>query len=324
VEVVQFNIAEYKCPCCRRRVVAKHPECPMQGRFGVRMLSLIVFLQIFMRGVTRKVPAFLRYQNDMDLSPASCSNILSRIGKVCQKEYDGLKERIRKSTVVYVDETSISVMGKRYWIWIFRTGGEVFVAIRKSRGGQVLEEVLGIEWEGVIVCDGWRAYRRLEKATLQRCWSHLIREAKDQEDTVAGRHLYQKLVLMFKEIKAFKKSESDDDMRQVKHDELMAELKKLTAYYRRYPYLSKLLTYIENGGSEWFTCILRENVEPTNNFAEQSLREMVILRNIIGAIRSENVSKYENTCSLFATWKLKKEDAFANLKKIISKQYCMS
>lgn len=122
----------------------------------------------------------------------------------------------------------------------------------------------------------------------------------------------------------FKKSEPDDGMRQVKHDELMTELMKLTAYYRRYPYLNKLLTYIENGGSAWFTCILHEDVEPTNNFAEQSLREMVILRNIIGAIRSENVSKYENTCSLFATWKLKKEDAFANLKRIISKQYCMS
>jgi len=100
--------------------VAKHPGCPKQGRFGVRMLSLIVFLQIFMRGVIWKVPAFLKYQNGMDLSPASCSNILARIGKVCQKEYDGLKERIRKSSVVYVDETSISVMGRKYWIWIFR------------------------------------------------------------------------------------------------------------------------------------------------------------------------------------------------------------
>ncbi len=159
VDVIQFNIAEYKCPYCRRKVVAKHPQCPRQGRFGVRMLALTVFLQIFMRGVTGKVPAFLGYQNGMDLSPASCSNILARIGKVCQSEYDGLKEGIRKSSVVYVDETSISVMGKRYWIWIFRTGCGVFVAIRKLRGGKVLEEVLGADWEGVIVCDGWGAYR---------------------------------------------------------------------------------------------------------------------------------------------------------------------
>ena len=88
--------------------------------------------------------------------------------------------------------------------------------------------------------------------------------------------------------------------------------------------MSKLLTYIENGGSDWFTCVLHEDAEPTNNFAEQSLREIVVLRNIIGAIRSKNVSKYENTCSLFATWRLKKEDAFANLMGIISNQYCMS
>ncbi|MEA1924488.1 MAG: hypothetical protein U9M95_01320 [Candidatus Altiarchaeota archaeon] len=102
-EAIQFNISEYKCPSCGKKGVAKHPECPKQGRFGVRMLSLIVFLQIFMRGVTRKVPAFLKYQNGMNLSPASCSNILSRIGRVCQSEYDELKERIRKSSVVHAN-----------------------------------------------------------------------------------------------------------------------------------------------------------------------------------------------------------------------------
>jgi hypothetical protein len=315
---------EYKCPHCGKHVIAKHPECPKQGRFGVRMLSLIVFLQIFMRGVTRKVPAFLRYQNGINLTPASCSNILSRIGKVCQQEYEKLKENIRKSSVVYTDETSISVMGKRHWVWIFRTGSNALVVIRKSRGGQVLEEVLGENWKGIMVCDGWRAYGRLENATLQRCWSHLIREVKALEGTVPGRHFYKRLLAMFKEIKAFKSNKPGEDIRRVKHDEFMAELKGLTTYYRRYSYMSKLLTYIENGGSDWFTCVLHEDVEPTNNFAEQSLREIVVLRNIIGAIRSKNVSKYENTCSLFATWRLKKEDAFANLKKIISNQYCMS
>ncbi|MBI4438601.1 transposase, partial [Candidatus Woesearchaeota archaeon] len=36
----------------------------------------------------------------------------------------------------------------------------------------------------------------------------------------------------------------------------------------------------------WFTCIKHENVEPTNNNAEQAIRETVIVRKIIGAFRS--------------------------------------
>jgi transposase len=324
VEVVQYNISEYDCPGCGKKVVARNPECPRQGRFGVRFLSLIVFLQIFMRGVSRKIPSFLEYQNGVKVTPATCSNILERIAGVCQQEYDELKKKIRKEPVVYVDETSISVMGKTHWIWVFRAEKEVVLAIRASRGSKVLEEILGKEYNGVVVCDGWSAYNMLRSAMLQRCWAHLIREAKEYACTVRGKHLFKKLTSMFKEIKAFKETKPIEETRKQKYDQMTTELDRLIKYYRRYPELHKILTYLENGGKNWFTCLLYENVEPTNNNAEQALREMVTLRNIIGAIRSQKLFKYENTCSLFATWKLKKENTYQNLKKIITQKYCMS
>ena len=61
-------------------------------------------------------------------------------------------------------------------------------------------------------------------------------------------------------------------------------------------HLEKLITDIENGGNNWFTCVLYGNVEPTNNFAEQTIRESVIVRKIIGAFISENGAASCKTC----------------------------
>ena len=47
-------------------------------------------------------------------------------------------DKIRGAKVLYVDETSIKVQGKKYWIWAFTTPVETFIAIRNSRGMKVL------------------------------------------------------------------------------------------------------------------------------------------------------------------------------------------
>jgi len=45
-------------------------------------------------------------------------------------------------------------------------------------------------------------------------------------------------------------------------------------------------------------------VEPTNNRAEQALRELVVQRKIIGTLRNEKGMKiYETLPTLLATWK---------------------
>ena len=58
----------------------------------------------------------------------------------------------------------MKVNGERWWLWIFRTdNGDVLTVIRKSRGKDVPQEILG-EYN-VVIADGWRAYNGF---TLQR------------------------------------------------------------------------------------------------------------------------------------------------------------
>ena len=92
-------------------------------------------------------------------------------------EYERILKRVRTADVVYTDETGLKVDGRQHWIWTFTTGGETLIAIRKSRGKKVLREVLGKDFKGVIVCDGWKSYASFT-SRIQRCWAHLLREAE--------------------------------------------------------------------------------------------------------------------------------------------------
>ena len=240
-----------------------------------------------------------------------------------ESEFDAIKAEIRKCDRLFVDETSFSVLGKNWWIWIFHSGDKILVVIRKSRGSEVLKEILGENWKGFINCDGWGAYGRLIHAILQRCWAHLLREAKDCATTTAGRHLNIRLTAMFHEARNFIAEKHTAVERQAKAVKMEKELVHLCNYYSKYPDLEKLCGYISNGGSDWFTAIRYEGIELTNNTAERGLREEVVMRNIMGALRSEKVQKYEILCSLFSTWQLNKQDCMANLKRILSAKLCL-
>ncbi len=75
----------------------------------------------------------------------------------------------------------MKVNGEKWWLWIFRTSeDDVLVVIRKSRGGNVVKEILSEDFEGPVIVDGGGAYRWIK--IIQRCWAHLLREVDDFKD----------------------------------------------------------------------------------------------------------------------------------------------
>lgn len=76
----------------------------------------------------------LRRQYGLNISPATILDLTRRAADAVQSEYETILNRIRKAQVLYVDETSIDVQGKKHWIWAFTTPSETFVVIRQSRG----------------------------------------------------------------------------------------------------------------------------------------------------------------------------------------------
>lgn len=205
--------------------------------------------------------------------------------------------KIRLSECVYCDETSMRINGINFWIWIFVAKDAVLCVIRKSRSKKVVKEVLG-DYKGIVVCDGWKSYTQFGY-TIQRCWAHLIREAGEVE----SKRLYELLCELFADAKSgLARSAAEERLRKI-----------ISRRYKGEKSM-KLVKKIRNGFNSWFTFLTYTFVEPTNNTAERALREHVVIRKIIGGLRSlQGAKTHEVIMSYLATWKLRGLNLFDTL-----------
>jgi len=324
IELKVVDITRDVCRCnhCHLQFTAKDGATPIQGKFGVNLMVLVIFLKFIVRGVLRKTACFLDASFDLKLAPATVQAIIERAAAAGEKEYAQLKQKIRAAPLLYIDETSFSVLGKNWWVWAFRSDADLLLVIRKSRGNNVLEEMLGKEYAGIVVCDCWRAYDFLSNAVLQRCWAHLLRKSKELE-SVPGRHFHKKLSGLFDAIIKFNLKERTEGQRQRKYAHMTAKLQKIVSYYSKYEDCEGVVKYISFHMDSWFTCVKHAGVQPTNNYAEQAIRETVLVRKIIGAFRSEKGTKtYETLASLIATWQIQRLDLKKELHRMLTTNLC--
>ena len=321
-EAVDITRDICECNNCHLKFLARDNQTPLQGKFGINLMVLIIFLKFIVRGVLRKTTSFLDASFALKLAPASVQAIIERAAQAGEKEYVSLKQKIRAASLLYIDETSFSVLGKNWWVWVFSSDTDLLLVIRNSRGNNVLEEILGRDYAGIVVCDCWRAYDFLINAVLQRCWAHLLRKSKELNGVV-GKHFHKKLTALFDEIKKFNRKERTEKQRIRKYTQMTLKLQKIIGYYSQYQDCKAVTKYIDFHIESWFTCVKFVGVQPTNNYAEQAIRETVLVRKIIGAFRSENGTKtYETLASLIATWQYQKLDIKKELSRMLSTNLC--
>lgn len=298
VIVTEFIINHYECKE-HGEIVVKHEECPDSGRFGNNLLAQSAIMRFEERLPLRKIHDAFERQHHLDISPASIMNFTGRVSKALEAEYEGILAKIMNSKSVYVDETSLRIDGKNFWIWTFTTDDEKFYVIRDSRGKKVVKEILG-NYKGVVVRDGWKAYNNFGIAT-QRCWAHIKREAEQISDHCnEAKEFYENLMSLFTNTKIKLLKVKNKPLLKRRSEDRLSELLDNNNSCMK---TMKIMQKIRNGFGDWFTFVIH-NVDPTNNRAEQSLREFVVIRKIIGGLRSLSGAKiYEIVMSCFATWK---------------------
>lgn len=251
-----------------------------------------------------KISKQLENQFGLSMTAASAFEVTRRVCEYLRPEYDTVVEQIRASKIVYVDETGEKVDGKRHWLWVFTTKTHTLFVISKSRGKNVLEQVLGKDFDGHVGCDGWKSYSNFTDR-LQRCWAHLLREAEWlSEHYKEAKSLYLALKRLYAELIACLAS----DPPPLKRKMLKATAKRRLRYWLGKDYESKeanrFVQKVRNGFDHWFTFVTVPGLESTNNRAERALKEPVVQRKIIGAFRNaKGTGIYGTMMTLLATWK---------------------
>jgi transposase len=316
-EVTQYNRHHYECHSCGSETVASHPDCPDEGQFGVNVIAQAALSRYDHRLPYRKIGDRFEQLHGLELSGATAWHSTERAARAGRCEYEQIRRQIQQADVVHVDETGIKRDGEQAWIWTFTTKEHTLYAVRESRGSDVPAEVLGEDFAGTIVCDGWTAYPAFS-SNLQRCWAHILREAKDAaEQQVAGEPIYRALKQLYVALQT--RLESDLTVRERAELQRVARRELESLIERSVPDgpVATLLGKIEGGLDHWLTFIGEPAVSPTNNAAENALREPVVLRKIIGTLRNDRgMFVHETLLSLLATWRQQGRNPYEQFRRV--------
>ncbi len=212
--------------------------------------------------------------------------------------------RIRASPVVGADETGWHQDGVNGYVWTFNTPTERYF-VRGSRRKQMVDEVLGESFAGVLVSDFYAAYDHY-LGLKQRCWAHLLREIHDLKGQHPGDVKLRRWGARVKDVyaKANAVHHRDPRKRYAAQRRLEERLLGLCKPYADDPSAvqGRLCRRIARHIEELFVFVAEPRVPPDNNDSERSLRPLVVSRKVSGGTRSAHGTESKMAlASLFGT-----------------------
>ncbi len=314
--ITQFTIPHYFCAHCNEEVIPSHPGLPDEGTFGPNLQAQIALMKYEDRLPHRKIAKTLNRQYGLQLTPATILDITRRVADKLQVVYEAIKREVRKSEQVVADETGLKVKGMNFWLWSFVSLTSVLFLIRKSRGQEPIKEALG-DYKGKVTCDGWTPYTKVVKI-IQRCWAHLLREAKwyAEKYEEQARIVHEGLCKLFKQIKA--SLDKPRELRENLYKNCIQKMQFFIASCKAHKGLRKFAEKLENGLEHWFTCLLHPGIDMTSNKAERALREPVVQRKISSLWNEKGIMIKETIMSVLATWNLRGLNTYSILRKTLS------
>src|SRR5262245_8999707 len=294
--VTQCNIETGFCPCCRQRQQYRHPGQAHNAlgaagnTFGPVLLTMAAELQHRLGVPYRKICDFFATYCDVAICPATLVRAEQRLTELARPTYDLLIDALRRADVVHADETGWRISAVNAWLWVFSNQHVTVYVIRTgpgARGHGVPAGILGPDFDGFLVVDGFASYTVLDYHKGQ-CNGHLLRRAKGMLDTVPTHertHLEQLIGLLQDAIALAQRR--PDLTAQAYQSRVAGMEQRLVEWFFELPQqpsaeLYRLKHHILNHLSEWFVFLKHPEVPPTNNHAERMLRPAVITRKVGG------------------------------------------
>ncbi|HZW29234.1 MAG TPA: transposase, partial [Isosphaeraceae bacterium] len=176
------------------------------GLAGPRLTTVIAYLKGVCHASYSTIRKFMRDVIGWTISRGQLAKIIAKVSRALGQPYEELLQALPDQERLNVDETGHKPNGQPQWIGCFRAGLYTLFKIDPTRSADVLIEVLGAEFDGVLGCDSFSAYRRYHRefgVVLQFCLAHLIRDVKflamrpDRRDRAYGERLIGGLRQLF-------------------------------------------------------------------------------------------------------------------------------
>lgn len=282
--------------------------------FGLNIQKYICYLNVTSRLSFTQIAELLKDSYQIKISQGEIVKILRREAIHLRPVYEQLKAKIRAGPIIHLDETGGKLLKSNQktftWVMSDSESKESVFLMGETRGGGNVEKLTGKNYNGVVVTDDYRVYKKIKYQQL--CWAHVIRKFRDlaksgELEEKIRQHCkqeYQKLCLIFNNLDQNRKIELYDDF--------VIKMKEVSIIKDLDP--AKLIRYkttLRKNIPKYLTCLSDSRIPLTNNQAEQSLRHVVLKRRIsFGSFNKNNADNLAVLLSVLMSMKKRFQENF--------------
>lgn len=311
-EVLEYVRPIRKCTNCETLAYAELPKNRTGSCFGSGVLAMIAVCTGVLNISKRKAMLVLNEIFNVPISLGGVSNCEAQITKALEVPYNEVREYVEKQNVAHADETGWRLNNQlKGWLWTLCCTNAAFFMVHAKRTTEAAKELIG-SFCGKLITDRWNSYNFFQ-GIRQICWAHLLRdfraigEAKGDLGKIGNR--LEDLALKILKLRARVRDGTLQFITfQQRMKPLMLEVEELLGKGATHKgKLGGKCRRIRKHYKNLWTFVKDEKVCPTNNHAEQMVRQGVLWRKSSFGNQSKRGAKYvERVLTASATCRLRK------------------
>jgi transposase len=329
-KVTQFHVHVGNCAKCGKRIQGRDSRQTSDAlgaaasQVGPEALSLAAILNKGLGIPLGKTTTVLDKAFGLRLTPGGLSQALARIGTKCEPTYEDLVCQVRANASVTMDESGWKVGGCLWWLWAAVTEDTTVYGIMPGRGYDEAVRLLGAEYNGFLVHDGWSVYYKFPEAFHQSCTRHLINRCNEMLESASPA-----AAAFPRDVKAILLKGLDLRDRYIEGGisdhglasatgRIEADMERLLGPSYRSEKNRRLAKHLNHEFEHLFTYLKCPGLEATNWRGEQAIRPAVVARKVWGGNRTDNGAHVQEILtSVLRTSHQRGADALPNLAMLL-------
>ena len=292
-----FRVHVGACRACGRRVQGRHPLQTSDAlgaagtHLGPQATTLAVWSHKGLGLPLGKVQRMLRTQCGLHVTRGGLAHLCARVARRATPTYEALRAEVRRSPVVSPDETGWKIGRVLHWLWVAATPTTTVYRIAAGRGFDDAAALLGADFAGVLVRDGWAPYRRFTRATHQTCLAHLLRRCRLLHLDHPRCALPPQIQALLQQALALRDRRATGAVSPhgfaVARGRVLAELLDvLTTTRSTVPDVRRFAAHLTTEATALLTFLGDPAIDATNWRAEHAIRPAVVTRKVCGGNRT--------------------------------------
>jgi transposase len=185
----KFIVHVGECGKCHKRVQGRHPLQTSNAlgaasvQLGGQTHALIAWLNKRLGLSHGKVQEVFGHLFGLTMSRATICRSMLRTAELAKPAVAEIHREIRGSPFIVPDETGWRIGGSSAWLHVAVGQTETVVQVERGRGHEPLARLIGLDYAGRLIHDGWSVYDLFSSAVHQQCLTHLSKRCKELLET---------------------------------------------------------------------------------------------------------------------------------------------